>query len=328
MSAPEQKHYGLILRAETPIAHHSGTIGNHGVLMRRKIRQPDGSFVRVPYITGDCLRHLLRESAAWALLDAAGLSDMELTEDALRLLFAGGMVRGSGSTVKLEQWRRWLSFMPSLDILGGCAENRIQPGLIRVNDARLICAETEHLLTDWELEWLIGQGCEISGSRDHVEEVQRVRMDPTNDPHKSRLLGQRARLELETRLAKSAKASSDDDDVAKLDSKGSMMPRTFETVVSGSLFSWGIDTTFYTDLQRDTFLTILAVSLRHAAVGGKQGTGHGQLKALAATEVQLKAWSDRTDSLDLSTGKVGDLFRAHVASHSDDLRAFLAEVKA
>jgi hypothetical protein len=63
----------FVLRAETPIAHHSGTEGNVSILMRQKVRRPGGGWSNVPYITGDTLRHQLRELGSLALLEAAGI---------------------------------------------------------------------------------------------------------------------------------------------------------------------------------------------------------------------------------------------------------------
>ena len=144
----ETKRYEIVLEAETPIAHHSETLGNHQMLMRRKVRQPDGRFVEVPYVTGDTMRHGLREAAAYASLDAAGILDRaNLSAGALNLLFAGGSITGSsGPSVSITGHRAMVDAFPPLAILGGCAGNRTIPGRLDVGNADLICAETAHLL--------------------------------------------------------------------------------------------------------------------------------------------------------------------------------------
>src|SRR5262245_29758625 len=110
----EQKRFEFILQAAEPIAHHSETYGNAQVAMRKKVRQPDGSFASVPCITGDTLRHGLREASTYALLDAAGmLADPDLSESACRLLFAGGMITGSaGGAVKLGDYAEMVDLIP------------------------------------------------------------------------------------------------------------------------------------------------------------------------------------------------------------------------
>jgi hypothetical protein len=69
----EKVRWEFILEAQEPIAHHSESMGNTAIAMRQKTRLADGSFVSVPIITGDTIRHQLREAASYALLDAAGM---------------------------------------------------------------------------------------------------------------------------------------------------------------------------------------------------------------------------------------------------------------
>lgn len=311
----------FVLEAQSPIAHHEGTFGNSAIIMRQKVRRPDGSWCRVPIVTGDTMRHGLREASTYALLDAAGMLGEELTESALRLLFAGGMVTGSsGSTVRLDEYRRLIETLPTIALLGGCAGNRIIPGAIEVDAAQLICEETAHLLPPWVTETQhVGDSC-----RAHVEEVQRVRMDPTLDPGKRKLLRPVDAEAVQQRLLASATAT---DAVATDDAKSSMMPRRFETVVAGSRFFWSISARLHSELERDTFMVMVATFLSGAVVGGKRGTGHGKLKPITARNVQIRTYAEKAETFDLGA-PVGQMFRAHVAERADALRAFLRTVAA
>lgn len=325
----EIKSYQFIIEAQTPIAHHSESIGNSAIAMRRKIRQPGGGFAQVPIITGDTMRHGLRESSSYALLDAAGLLDSgQLSEGALRLLFAGGMVtgRGDASVVKLDDFRVMCELIPPLSLLGGCTNNRVVPGRMQVDDALLICDETKHLIPAWAVEWA-DKRASLESCRSHVEEVQRVRMDPSLDPAKRRLLTDGAQTGAVKRLETSEKASAESDAIEKDDAKSSMMPRRFETIVAGSLFFWSVQATVFTDLDADTFDTMCATFLASARVGGKKGTGYGAIKPLVANEVQVLRPSEAHRSLDLAVGK-GKLFREHVAARKDRIRECLTAVNA
>ena len=116
--------YEILVEAVTPIAHHRESLGNHALLERRKVRRPDGSWAQVPAVSGDALRHGLREAAAYAFLDAIGLLGAEsLTESALRLLFAGGMVTGRGDSgnVKLDEYHALCDVFPPLALLGAAS---------------------------------------------------------------------------------------------------------------------------------------------------------------------------------------------------------------
>lgn len=329
----EHRRYEFILQAAEPIAHHSESFGNTAILMRRKTRQPDGSFVAIPIITGDTMRHGVREAAAYALLDAAGLLDeSKLTEAALRLLFAGGMITGGSdaSTVKLDDYRKMSELIPSLPLLGGCAMNRCIPGKMSVGDATLICDETMHLMPAWVRDYLADTKTAIDTHRAHVEEVQRVRMDPTLTPGKRLLLSADERAKSEGRLLASEAASETGDAVAREDNKSSMMPRRFETVVAGSLFHWRVSCVVHSALDDDTLHTALGVFLSSARVGGKKGTGHGLLTAVTAHKIDVARPSENTTALDPGAlaPKIGDLFRAHVKERASEVATFLSQVVA
>lgn len=324
----QQRRFEFLLRAETPISHAQETFGNTQTIMRSVVIQPDGSRVNVPIITGDTMRHGLRESAAWLLLEAAGIAENKLTEAALRLLFAGGMVTGSsGSGVSLDAYRRLVELIPPLALLGGCASNRVLPGRLAVDQAVLVCTETVQFMPPWVREY-IGE-TRVNSCRAHVENVQRVRMDPTLDPGKRGLLLESERAVVEGRLLSSEEASTAGDAKAAQETKSSMMPFTYERVAQGSLFFWGITVTSFSDLDMDTFTAMVGTFLRRAIVGGKKGTGHGLLKPVKAQDVRLANFTERSESLEIEPAKrVGDLFRAHVAERKQAIGDLLATVAA
>jgi len=326
--------YEILLESAQPLAHHSDTYGNTAVAMRRKVRQPDGSFAHVPVVTGDTMRHGLREAAAYALLDAAGLlEEADLSEAALRLLFAGGMITGSsGGSVKLGDYRTMIDLMPPLALLGGCVQNRSIPGRLIVDDATLVCDETRHLLPTHVLAWVIAhQGTdEIASCRAHVEEVTRVRMDPVLDPSKRQLLTDGAQGEAERRLLASEAASSRGDVVARGREKSTMLPRSFETVVAGSLWWWTVEAQCW-GMDEESFHVMLGAFLRRARVGGKKATGHGLMRPVHGWNCHVRRPAESLDDLeveDVLGRRVGTLFHQHVSERSEKLAAFLREVKA
>jgi len=325
----EIKRFEFLLEAATPIAHHSEVHGNSAVAFRRKIRMPDGAWAQVACVTSDTMRHACREAIAYAFLDAAGLlADPSLSEAALRLLFAGGMItgRGDASTIKLDTYREMCDLVPSLSLLGGCAGNRVIPGRLVVEDALLVCAESKHLLPKWIVDH-VGQ---FDTSRAHMELEQRVRMDPTLDPGKRKLLSAGAASDAENRLLQSEAAHDTDIATAREATKSTMLPRTFERVASGSLFSWGVEATLYNDLDVDVFSTTVAAMLANARVGGKRGTGHGLLRAIMAKGVAVSAPADRLHPMDTTdlAAKTGTMFRSHVQARAARIKEFLATVNA
>lgn len=328
----EKSTYTTILQALTPIAHHSESFGNSAIVMDEPVIQPDGRKARVPIITGDTMRHGLREAAAYAFLDAAGLLDEPcLTEAALRLLFSGGQLGGpSGSTVSISEYRSMVDLVPSLGLLGGCAGNRMQPGRLQVDRALLVCAEAMPLLEHdpWVMERIGADGFEPPAARASKDLVQRVRMDPTLSPTSRAMLAPSANASAEGRILASEAASESGDAIAIADSKSSMMPRTFEVVAAGSRFVWSLTVQLLSELDRDTFDLMLAAWLSNMVVGGKKGTGHGRLVALEGSRRLLSRPSAPETVTLPDASRVGDRFREHVSSRKDQIKDFLATVVA
>ena len=325
--------YEFILEAEQPIAHHSESIGNKAIAMQRRVRLPDGDFADVPIVSADTMRHGMREAVAYAYLDAAGLlTDAALSESALRLLFAGGMITGKGDAgaVKLDAYRQLVDLVPSVALFGGCAGNRCIPGRLFVEDGMLVCEEQRRYLPEWATAWLTAQGQAIDTCRAHIEEAQRVRMDPALDPGKRRLLAAGAEKVIEARLDAGEKAAAEGDAVGRADSKSTMMPRQFERVVQGSLFFWRVSAHTYSALDEDTLTTALATFLYSPVVGGKKGTGHGKLRCLAARNMDVRRPAERAEEVDVRTlgSAAGSLFRTHVSERKSQIKKLLDEIDA
>jgi CRISPR type IV-associated protein Csf2 len=318
--------FNVLLEAETPVAHHSESIGNTAIAMRRKIRQPDGSFANVPIITGDTMRHGLREAGAYALLRAANLlGEHNLSEAALRLLFAGGMITGSQDAVKLDEYHRMCELCPPLALLGGCVMNRSIPGRLQVDDALLVCSETAKFMPTDVTEYL--NAVQLQSCRAHVEEVMRVRMDPMLNPAHAPLLLEASAEAAAKKLKKSEKASESNDSIAKLESKSTMMPRSFETVVQGSLFLWGLSCTCTSDLDVDTLHTMVGEFLSRPVVGGKRGVGCGRLRPVHGWKVIVTKPSEVSTEVSLAR-PAGELFSSHVAARADQVKEWLRGVVA
>lgn len=320
----------MILRADDPIAHSKGTIGNKSMIMTKDVIMPDGTKERVPYLTGDCLRHGLREAAAYATLHAAELlDDPQLDRGALRFLFNGGGItsKGDASTFRVDRYRELVALFPPLALFGGCTDARALPGQLDVMEGNLICSETLHLLPPWIGEWASGHLKEIQPAWECIEEVQRVRMDPELSPEKVRLLNEAAQIEVHGKTAAMEKAREDGDMVAVSENKSSMLPRTHERFLQGSLFWWGVLGRTYTDLEFDAFNYVMAVYLSNMKVGAMARSGHGRMGVVEGRRIHLDPMKADVQNLDQSiTAGIGTLYRAHVTARKDDLRSWLTSV--
>lgn len=320
----------MVLRAEQPIAHHEGVEGNEGIVMRETVYTPQGRKTRVPIVTGDTIRHGLREASARATLEAAGLLDAVHGENALRLMFAGGQMLKSADSLRLDDYREMCELFPPLALLGGCAGNRIIPGQLQVGRAYLVCEESAHLLPAWVSAWMDELEIERNSGRAHIERVQRVRMDPTLRPEMRALLSPEAREAVEHRLLRSDNASTNDDDAEKVKMKSAMLPFAYETIAAGSLFFVRIHARTTSLLQYDTLHVMLAAWLANAYVGGKRGTGCGLLKAIEARGMQRVEMSDpETGALSLGLGSPEvERYVAHVSARRERIGSWLSQVQA
>jgi CRISPR type IV-associated protein Csf2 len=325
----KRTRYEVLLRAVQPIAHAEGTVGNATLAMRRKVRTADGDIVSVPIVTADTMRHQMREAAAMALLDGLGmLESPQLTEAATRLLFNGGMLtsKGAGGGVKLADFRAMNDLIPSLALFGGCANGQLVPGQLEVSDAVPVAEETTALVP----EWMLGRAANLTSARELLDEEQRVRFDPMRDPSKTRLLEAGARDAVERKATAREEAHDSGSDADALATKSTMLPRTCEVIIPGTLLAWSVTATTYDALQEDTFAVVMGSFLRRPIVGGKRGTGHGLLEPLAGNEVPIARPADAPVGMDLAalSTKRGDIFRAHVRDQAAAIRAALAKVAA
>lgn len=326
----QQHTIEILLRAEQPIAHHEGVVGNEAVVMRETVFSPNGRKTRVPIITGDTIRHAMREASARVTLEAAGLLDARHGENALRLLFAGGQMLKSTDTMRLDDYREMVDLFPPLALLGGCAGNRIIPGQLEVGRAYLVCEESAHLMPEWVSAHLDELEVERNSARAHIERVQRVRMDPMLRPEMRSLLAPEAREVVEHRLIRSDAASASDDDVEKVKTKSAMLPFAYETIAAGSLFFLRIHARTTTQLQHDMLHVMLAAWLARPVVGGKRGSGCGLLRAIEVrgmTRVECAPGERGALSIGLEAPEV-TRFVAHVAERAERLSSWLERVQA
>lgn len=329
----ERLRFDIILEATTPLKHLAGNEGNIGYLATRQVRLPasvGGGFGAVPIVSGNAMRHALREAASWCLLEASGQMNAHHREEVIRLLFNGGMLAGGDGAISLAEYRRLVECLPHLSLFGGCS-GRIIPGRLEVDDAILICEETWHLLPPKvqaaALDLRVPDGGAIGAANEHRAMETNVRMDSMLSPQHRGLLSEGEAAKVSGRLEAREAAK---DSVEKERTKSTMMPYQSEVLTTGSLLYWRVDATTWSELERDTLRLALAAFLHNARVGGGSGTGHGRLRAVWGESLRwpsLLSAAESTDLAMMTSGKVGELFVEHVASRREAIAAFLREVE-
>lgn len=134
-------HLPLTATLTAPLHHGAGTAGNTALLRRQDIVLPDGTPARVPFVSGNSLRHTLRAALAWHLVRVLDLPDGSLSKPIVDLLWSGGAITKTGAETSLDRTRRVEALLPHLMLLGYSAGSDMIAGTLNVNHLHLVCAE-------------------------------------------------------------------------------------------------------------------------------------------------------------------------------------------
>lgn len=121
--------------------HGAGTSGNTSLLRTQEIVLSDGAVGRVPFVSGNSLKHLVRDGAVRFALDAMAVGDGTLTKPVVDLLFSGGHLGKRGAAVPLDTARRIARMFPALSLCGYSAGNFMAASKVRCDNLHLLCVE-------------------------------------------------------------------------------------------------------------------------------------------------------------------------------------------
>lgn len=99
--------------------------------------------VEVPGISGNAWRGVNRDSVFGDLFARLGLRPTDIVPTRAHALLAGGNIEKGADTAKvaLDIRRGIRAMLPMWDLLGGCVEQQIMTGCLKVGDAVLVCRE-------------------------------------------------------------------------------------------------------------------------------------------------------------------------------------------
>lgn len=128
---------------DASIVHGGGTDDSNVIMFRRESVLVDGHPTRVPVVSGNSLRGVLRRHGAWLLADLLGWRDNPPKASVVRVVSSGGALRQeSALPVDLANEARRV---PHLGLFGGSWAGEIHPGSLVVDKLLPICAETQGL---------------------------------------------------------------------------------------------------------------------------------------------------------------------------------------
>lgn len=307
-----------------PIVHGAGTSGNTQLLRTQDIVLEDGTPTRVPFVSGNSIKHRLRASAVQYALDAMGIEDRSLTKPEIDLLFSGGHLNKSGAAIDLEQCRRLEELFPPLSLCGYAAGNTMTESKIRVSHLHVVCKENAWRLPDDLLEHPAA-GVRVGQVR--IEEFG-TRHDQADKHVSRRLLTEGADA---ANVKRKTKALKEPGDGPADRGDSAQMIYDFGAIAAGAVL-WGtIQVAELTELEQ----AALASAFHYASterrgehlvlsVGAKNSVGFGALKVELRGQIRV-APPQYTDGAALVTAgdTLSGRYQAHMRERKDEILATL-----
>jgi len=305
-----------VVTALSSITHNGGERnGTVTQLRREKFVQPTGKVERVPVISGNAIRGILRDRGMFSMLKQLGYGVNEqsgevkgLPLQAFYFLFSGGsLVSTGGEGLDIKHFRDMRELVPLIGLFGGAAGNVIMPGKMKIGKLLPICSETKHLIPprfvpEPESVESIWEYCQT--------EMFTRRDDEKNDRVRGLITKQLDEHGTELPIKKEAPQQ---------------MMYNVETIAAGTKFYWKIVLEDVTDVEFEAFLSTLIEFSKSACIGGKSATGHGEIA------VQLDNWIEIDSRVHLQGTeldvKLGTKYKDHLEKNGDGIRKFLASMK-
>ena len=303
-----------VVTALSSISHNGGERnGTITQLRREKFVQPDGKVAKVPVISGNAIRGIMRDRGMFNMLVQLGYGVNSDTGEvkglplqAFYFLFSGGSLVSTGTEgLDIKHFREMRQAIPLISLFGGAAGNVIMPGKVKIGKLLPLCKETAHLVPDRflpETTETIWEYCQTEMyTRRDDEKNDRVRM-LINRP----LLGDGTEAPIEKKAPQ-------------------QMKYDVETLAAGTQFYWKLVLEDVTDVEFEAFLATILEFSKSPVVGGKGGVGHGEIS------IKLDKWIEVDSRVNLNGTevdvKLGTKYQQHLETFGDSIRKFLHDMK-
>lgn len=313
-----------VVTALTSISHNGGERnGTITQLRREKFVQPNGRIAKVPVVSGNAIRGILRDRGMYSMLRQLGYGINEdsgeikgLPLKAFYFLFSGGSLvsTGDGKT-DIETYRKMRETIPLIGLFGGAAGNMIMPGKMKIGKLIPICNETRHLIPERflpEETQTIWEYCQT--------EMYTRRDDEKND----RVRGMLSKPSLPPKEITLFEAESPAKAKEEKSSPQQMMYEV-ETIAAGTKFYWKVTLEDVTDVEFEAFLATVLEFSRTPNIGGKGGVGHGEIS------IHLDKWIEVDSRVNLEGTeldvKLGTKYKEHLNENKESIKRILNNMK-
>lgn len=307
--------YNVLVTAEQPIVHSEGIFGNIATFRRQKVCLRDGSTIRLPLVSGNSMRNGLRRAVMWHAINLLG--NPKIGKKAINLLFSGGSLDSSASSIDVSGYREMMALFPPLGLFGGGTGNALIPGCLQVGPLVPICEETTSIAMCPVPSEVIPDGFVPKPISTYLDTHMGTRRELFSDPKFKKMLASGEEAQVEKRLLDNKEKKKDGKPTDKGDSQ--QMIYEFEALAQGTLFYWSVGIQLATDLERDCFLTTVALYSRNASVAAKGAVGFGKIS------MQAKGIQTITPTVEskLPSLHVAQTYEKHIKDHSKEINDWL-----
>jgi hypothetical protein len=323
--------YDLVIEALTPICHSSGNMGNESLFMTAKVADPDNPSALpedVPCITGNSMRHALRESLAWLTLRLLNMEIGGLSVAAQHFLFSGGSLGKQAASLDVDGYRHLTELFPYVSIFGGGLGTSLLTGKLHCSDAMLLCRQNARRLA--RLCPALAPRLEgRPGAEEYRDREQRTRHDARRQPIAQHLMPEADRQAWARERNSSAKDHSDEG------SDSTQMIYGREVLCAGAQLYWSVGGHFLTPLEHSALVCSLVALQHRRRIGAASGTGHGEVALSvigAGGEVgplhEMLASPDEGEAVQARAARAwGAPYVTHCQTHGPEITAWLAGLK-
>jgi len=305
-----------VVTALSSISHNGGERnGTITQLRREKFVQPDGRVAKVPVISGNAIRGILRDKGMFNMLHHIGYGVNSETGEvtglplnAFYFLFSGGALTSTGAEgINIEHFRSMRETIPLIALFGGAVGNVIMPGKMKIGKLIPICNETAHLIPERfvpETIQTIWEYCQTEMyTRRDDEKNDRVRM-----------------LISKPQLTEGSGSVPEEKKCAP-----QQMKYDIETLAAGTQFFWRVVLEDVSDVEFEAFLATILEFSKSPNIGGKGAVGHGEIS------IKLSKWIEIDSRVNLQGTeldvKLGTKYTDHLKEYGNGIRKFLNEMK-
>ena len=140
--------FTAVWTSTSDIAHGADTKDGNVQRFRTEPRTDllTGASYDAPFLSGNSVRGQMRDMLAADMLHRLGLSPLSIPPRTASSLFAGGSIEAGADTTANTTTRRMWREVPMVDLLGGCCDNQVLEGYLRIQDAITVCRETASMV--------------------------------------------------------------------------------------------------------------------------------------------------------------------------------------